>query len=173
MDDRVDSEGGRADNLSVLEHTLDGLLEWISRFDNKASILLGLDTAMLGFMVASSPTLDEWTLSAAVSGVLAGAALSTAIVATLLANLPRTRAPAPSLLFFGTIAALDENDYIHQVTTQTPPQRQQDLARQCHRNAVILTTKFRSLQVAYWATLIALIPWAATILLFRILTPGT
>ena len=95
MDDRVDSEGGRADNLSVLEHTLDGLLEWISRFDNKASILLGLDTAMLGFMVASSPTLDEWTLSAAVSGVLAGAALPTAIVATLLANLPRTRAPAP------------------------------------------------------------------------------
>lgn len=151
-----------------LKETLASMQEWVSRYDNKASILLGIDIAMLGFLATSAPSKEDWTAPMVWGAAIAAAALALAIVALLWSNIPRTKPPKPSLHFFGSIAEMKLEDYVQAATSQRAAEAKEDLARQIHAISVILRTKFRALKVSYWASLLALAPWATTIFLFRV-----
>jgi hypothetical protein len=149
------------ERIGAAEANLDRMLEWVGRYDNKSSALLGIDTAMVG------------VLALIIHGLGTSLLESYAIVLTLLflggaflflflfiGAYPRLKAPADSLLFFGTISKKKADEYKKAFESQTEQEYLDDLLIQCHRNSEILDVKFRYLKLAFQLIVIAIIPWS-------------
>lgn len=158
----------KKEQIQCAEKNLERLLEWVGKFDTKSSIILGIDTGMLAVLISFMPQLAMWGLSLAISTILTVATFSLSLFFIFLSSYPRTKAPSRSLIFFGTISEFSFNDYKKIFCERNNKDYLNDLLEQCHRNAEIISTKFKNLKLAYCMLLIGIIPWAITIFLFKI-----
>jgi hypothetical protein len=153
--------------LDLAEKNLDRLLEWVTRFDSKTSVVLGLDTGMLGAIGALAPAARFWDSLMLVFAILTMFFLSMGLLFVFLGNYPRLKSPNDSLFYFGSACRKDLNQYKQEFCKRVPEEHLQDLLEQCHRNSEILDHKFSYLSWAYVVLFASVIPWAVTIILFR------
>lgn len=160
---RMDEDAAIARERWVLET----MLEWITRYDTKASILLGVDAGMMSVLLALLPGVEAPSMTAKILAVFALVTLGFSAVVTLSANVPRTRGPKDSLIFFNAVADLAPEEYARRVTSENPTQHLADLRTQVRRNAQVVKEKFDALRWSYAATLLAVPAWAAAIALLQ------
>ena len=152
---------------------LEWLLAWIGRFDNKASVLLGLNTGMLGVLASFAQPLHLWTSVMIVSTILSLLALGLTFLFIYLGMFPQTRGQASSLLYFGSISKKAVCEYQQAFLNQSAEEHLNDILEQSHRNSEILNQKFKFLKLAYCTLLNSLVPWTITLYFFRsIFVPG-
>ncbi len=153
--------------IGLAKDTLDNMLDWIGRFDNKSSVILGLNLGMLALLVSNAPTFDKWTSLMWGAAVVSLIALGLCFICIYLSNFPRTKGPENSLFYFGSIAEKSLEDFQEAYSSRTDEEHLDDLLSQTHRNAEILTIKFEHLKAAYLMLILGVVPWALTLLLFN------
>jgi hypothetical protein len=152
------------DNLhEAAEKNLKKHLDWISRYDVRSSIIVGICVAMLGVIANVAPAVTKWTLLFEVLFSISGVLLLSCLVSIWISQFPRTRSPNASLLFFGTIAPMKSDEYLRRFRTMTQQEYLEDLLRQTHANAEILRRKFNALKSALVFLLFSIVPWATTV----------
>lgn len=161
------------ERLDFAEKNLECLLEWISRFDNKSSVILGLNSGMLGVLVSFAPPRDFWSPIMIISSIISLITLGSSFIFIYFANYPRTKGPKKSLLYFGSIAEKSFLEYQQAFLKRSAEEHLNDVLEQSHRNSEILAKKFMCLKWAYRMLLVSLIPWSITLFFFRsiIITP--
>jgi len=158
--------------VRIAEVNLERILEWVSRFDNKSLIVLGVDTALLGILSGSAPQMSRWVQATQIFAGIAFAILAASFILVYTSTYPRTKTRAKSLLFFGTVSELELDDFRHASIRRTEREYLDDLLEQCHKNSEIVASKFKSLTWAYRFLLLSLPFWAITLYLFKSLPPG-
>jgi len=71
------------EKFDLAENNLEWLLDWIGRFDNKSSVILGLNIGMLGVLASFAPPLHLLTPVMTASTVLSLLALGLTVRALL------------------------------------------------------------------------------------------
>lgn len=150
----------------VAEKSLQRMLEWIRTIDTKGQIVLGLDLALIGSIVAVWPSDKAFRGFLAIASIVAGGLVVSSIAYSLSAFFPqlrrtltRNQSPPSSFIFFGAIAASSEDDYIKRMTEQTQEGYHLDLLHQVHRNAVIVNRKYVRVKWAILQQGLAIAPW--------------
>lgn len=149
------------------EKNLDRIIEWISRCDNKFSIILGIDTGMLGVMAAFAMPLSDWSLFIVITTIITILTLGISLAFIITGIYPRTKGPSKSLLYFGSISKYNLVEYKQQFIEIAIDQYLNDLLEQCHRNSEIVSRKFKRLKLAFLFLIISVLPWTIAIYLFN------
>lgn len=149
--------------LDLLDRILTKNLTWINGADAKGTLLFAVDSAMLAVMAALVPSMNLWNISTAIFAVLVLICLSVSVIFIVAASFPRLDGPRNSLIYFGGIAAHDENQYVQKILDGVTEDLLVDFARQCHRNAEIAKTKYDMLKKAIVCTFLALPVWLASV----------
>lgn len=157
--------------IKTLETTLARLLTWISAAEARISLVLGLDTAMMGALAVFAPSPKLWTVAASSFGAIAVASLALSLICLAFATFPRTDGPKRSLIYFGGIVSRDSDQFLSEMRALSVGQYIEDLSRQCYRNAEIATTKFSWVKRAQIALFLAIAPWGIALFLLYQLRP--
>ncbi len=131
------------DKLDYLEKELSRLLAWIQAADSRASIILPIDTAMLGLMAALLPKYICISNQMLAFPILAMLLLLFSITCLVFSSFPRTDGPKNSIIFFNGIAKRNINEYESSVLNLTINEYESDLIQQCHINAEIADVKYQ------------------------------
>jgi hypothetical protein len=158
------------ERVRIAEATLARQLDWISRADNKASFVIGLETAMVGVLAAVATPPRSWDSALTVLVCSALALLAVGFHFIYSATFPELSGPPESLIFFGRIAQLPYDHFEVRAANQTLSEYLADLLRQCHQNAVIADKKYRYVKGSYQMLSLAAVPWALTVYSFRIMS---
>lgn len=153
--------------IQSAENNLDRLLEWVSRSDSKASIILGVDTGMLGAIAALAPKISSMTTLMILTATSSLILLFLSLLFIYLGSYPRTKGPNKSLLYFGSICKNSYREYQEEFLRQDSKEYLNDLLEQCHRNSEILNKKFQTLKWAHRFLFVGVPLWVATIYLFK------
>jgi hypothetical protein len=151
--------------IAFLEASLARLLQWIGAAEARITVILGIDTAMLGTLAAFAPSPKLWTTAAVVCGAIAVFSLVLSLIFVALASFPRTTGPKQSIIYFDGITSRDSDQYLALVRSVTTGEYIEDLVRQCHRNAQIASAKFEWVRRGFLGLFIAIMPWALAIFL--------
>lgn len=130
------------ERIRVAECNLNRILDWVGRIDAKSSVVLGINTAMLGVLAGLAPAPHLWTkttIAIAVIGVLCPIA---SLCCVYFVNYPQTKGPVSSLNFFGGIAKRSFREYETAFMKCSTADHLSDVLEQCHRNAEIVNRKF-------------------------------
>lgn len=155
------------EQLRLAEKNLDHLLEWVGRFDSKSSVVLGIDTGMLGVLATFAPAKNMWNPLMIEFALLSTTLLSISLLFVYLGNYPRLKGSSESLFYFGSICKKRFNQYEREFSKRSTKEHLKDMLKQCHRNSEILSQKFRCLKWSYLLLISSVIPWAITIYFFR------
>ena len=155
----IRQEKAKEESIEFLEKTLSRLLEWIRSADSKITPVLAISTSMLGVMAVLVPKVSSWNFLAMLVGILTVAPLLICVLFLFLACFPRTDGPVDSLVYFETIKALDHKAYLSKIKQMTTEEYSIDLAKQCHRNAEIASSKYFRLKIAIGSLFLSIIPW--------------
>jgi hypothetical protein len=145
------------------ERDLDRLLDWISRYDNRATLLFTLDTAMVGTLALRMNASVQNEYGALL--LLTFTLLGISILGTAFTIFPRLKSPTESLLYFGSIAKMEKKNFRDLFKTKTTTEYLDDLLAQCHINAKILDFKFKVFRISLIFTMVAIIFWSLSLYL--------
>lgn len=158
----------RADRerLQVAQWVLERNLAWIAAAEVKVSVIVAIDTAMLGglgaaFGATGSAARTTW---AYLWIVIATVALAGGILCAAMAVLPRVTGPTKSLVFFGRIGPCADAEYIAQFRQATDSDLLADWTAQIHRNAQIACDKFAWVRKSMYWSFLSVVPWFAAII---------
>jgi len=149
------------------ERSLAQMSDWIARHDNRSAALMGITVAMMGTMSIATPAVHRWSAEFLLAAGLAAAGFATILYQLLRGQMPRMRGDQPSLSFFGTVAAMPQEEYRARFIGMNEDEYLDDVLRQCYVNARILRSKFRCLTRALIALLATAVPWACAISLAK------
>lgn len=166
-----ESDMSKQEQLEAAEKTLDRHLDWVGRSDTKFSVVLGVDTGMLGFLATSFPA-GPVSVSAIVFAAVSVVLLAASLVFVYRGTYPRTQGPEGSLIYFRSIAGKDLNDFKERFRACVADDHLDDVLEQVHRNSEILAIKFVELQRAYRCLLLAVPSWATTLYLLGGIPPS-
>ena len=149
----------------MVAHAADLLVRvqsFFPRLEAKASVVLGIDTAMLGYLATWSPQSGHW------SWLMLLAVIPILLIACSLLQLYRCSFPElaggyESLQYFQEIAKRTESKFIADFSAQAGDDLARDLLGQVWRNSEILTCKYACLKRAYTFCALAVLPWAVSI----------
>jgi hypothetical protein len=158
------------EKIRIAETNLSRLLDWVGRIDGKSSVVWGGNTAMLGVLASLAPSPHLWTKQAAIFATVSVLCPLASLVCVYLANYPQINVPSTSLHFFGGIAQNTFVEYSEAFVNASASDYLNDVLEQVHRNAEIVSMKFRALKWAYRALLIGVVPWVLCLYYFRTLT---
>ncbi|KPK21461.1 MAG: hypothetical protein AMJ70_07030 [Dehalococcoidia bacterium SG8_51_3] len=150
----------------VAEKNLDRIIEWVSRCDYKSSIILGIDTGMLGAMAAFAMPFPDLSLFIIITAFITLLTLGTSLAFIITGIYPRTKDPGKSLLYFEAISNCSLDEYKQRFIEIATDEYVSDLLEQCHRNSEILSQKFHRLKLAFLFLIISVLPWSMSIYLF-------
>ena len=161
------------EHKTLLESSSDQLarvLGFFPRVDAKASVLLAVDTGMLGFLASKIPpirTLTWWEVA-----IPSAAALLLAVSLWYLYKgaFPKLKGGGMSLVYFREIARRTEPKFIDEFLKQSEEARAKDLLGQVWRNSEILTEKFDDLKKAFVCLALAIPPWVVALIIFTLKT---
>src|SRR5688500_6264387 len=131
----------KTDTLNILDLILTKNLIWIGNADTKATILFGVNSAMLGVLAALIPLPNQWTSPAIIFATISAVLLIVSIVFLVFVAFPRLKGPEKSLIYFGGIASYDQKKYVEVILKGVTKEFMVDFAKQCHRNAEIAKAK--------------------------------
>lgn len=151
--------------LATAQWVFERHLAWIAAAEVKVGVIVAINTALLGGLVAAFAASDNtahvaWTYFFTLTA--AGAAVIGLFCAAM-AVLPRTNGPKDSLLFFGPIATQDSANYGDRFLRATDEQLLADWTNQIHRNAEIARDKYAWVRRSTCWSFLAAIPWIAAI----------
>lgn len=156
------------ESQDVTEHAINLLDQWhsfFSRIDTKSSVILGIDTGMMGYLASKLPSPNAWDLWMIVA--LVPIVLIIVSMAQLYyCSFPQLNGGYDSLVFFKEIAKRTEARFISDFMAQSHEELMQDMLGQVWRNSEILTFKFACLRRAYIFCACAVIPWACAVAVF-------
>lgn len=155
------------ERIRIAECNLSRLLEWVGRVDSKSSVVLGINTAMLGVLAGLAPAPHLWTGWTVLLTLIGVLAPMVSLCFVYLVNYPQTKGPTKSLNFFGGISKHTFREYSAAFMKVTASDHLSDLLEQCHRNAEIVSWKFSALKWAYKWLLIGVVPWMICLCYFR------
>lgn len=149
--------------LRTLDATLARLVRTGAIADSRAGLVISSNIGMLGALAASISGTGLHTASPSVWLLLAltAAACVASIAMATLAAFPRPGTQPGSLVFFGSIAAMDRQAYFDRLRKVPQVEFADDLADQCHRVAALATMKFRWVRRAMATMMAAALPWLA------------
>lgn len=153
-----------AEQTTVAEQNLSRTHDWNSKYNNRISVILTIDTGMLGVMaVLTKPSYFTSALGFAVlvTVILLGASFLLIVAG----EYPRNRSSSPSLIYYGSVARMSENQLRDKFNALTPDDYLKDLVEQYWINSRILKWKFIILKATLILTVIAVIPWAVSLLI--------
>jgi hypothetical protein len=156
-------------NTEKAAHARDQLnlvLSFFPRVESKSSVLLAIDTSMLGFLATKAPRWQGCSTWMAVAATLTVLLLSASIVMLYRGAFPQLSGGHGSLIYFREIANRTEHRFVEEFKAQTDEQYVNDLLGQAWRNSEILRTKFDCLKHAFAFMALAILPWLTTIVLF-------
>lgn len=149
-----------SERIALLEANLGRQLQWISWSDTKSAFIFTLVAAMVGVLATVAPDrAAEWSTLQSISASFSVAASAAAFVFLSLAAFPRTSGPKGSLVYCGGIAQREIHQFCSEISSVVQAEYVQDLASQCHRNAVIASEKFAWVRRAMIALYLAIAPW--------------
>jgi hypothetical protein len=149
--------------LSACHDELGLVLSFFPRVDAKASVVLAVDTSMVGYLAAHLPRLDS---------VLWWEFLAPACTIVLLAwsfwhlykgAFPQLKGGEGSLVYFREIAKRTETKFVDEFMSQAEPAYTKDLLGQVWRNSQILKGKFDSLKYSFILMALAVLPWTISL----------
>lgn len=162
-DTNVNSDKER---LQVAQWVLERNLAWIAGAEIKVGIIVAINTAMLGGLGVAFSASDAagrtswayvWTVGATV-------ALASGLFCAAMAVLPRVSGPAKSLVFFGRVGQLGEDEYVERFKNATDWELLEDWSAQIHRNAQIACDKFSWVRKSMWWSFLSVLPWFPAII---------
>ncbi len=170
--------------LEVSYRNLDRLLAWVAGADNKALIgltfegviIVGMATTVSLFqaVIFRSPLIwQSFVVVALLLGLLGCLCITNLkLFHTIAPRIVRREREddAPSLLFFGSIAGMEQEDYAARMRTLNPLRIQDALVRISHVTARIADQKYADLAVAYRYLGYQVVLFAA-VLLVTLLSP--
>ncbi len=154
-------------SIERAEKSLQRMLEWIGRHDLRSGATMGITVAMLGALSAATPPMAKWTASFTVALVLTGIGFAVVVGEIIHGLFPRLRNDRPSMFFFGSIAAMPQEEYKRRFMGLTDEDYLNDVLGQVYLNARILRSKFRSLRRAIFALMLTVPSWACALSLGR------
>jgi hypothetical protein len=161
-----------ADRINAARDQLNRTLGFFSRVDSKASVVLGVNTGVLGVLAARALPYSalrwEWVPIGLTIGLLAFSYWHLYKAAS-----PSLDGGQESLLYFREIAKRTEAKYGAAWMSITDDEYLKDLVGQVWRNSEILTQKFTHTKYAFNALALALVPWLISLvaLALRVSTP--
>lgn len=144
------------------------VLSFFPRVDAKASVILGIDTAMVGYLSAHFPPINSLRWWECISPTIAFALLAVSFWYLYHGAFPRLNGGERSLIYFREIARRTENKFIDEFTNQQEPEQLKDTLGQVWRNSEILSAKFNCLKLSFLLSALAVLPWAITLIDFAI-----
>jgi len=142
------------------------VLSFFPRVESKLSVVLAVDTSMLGFLAAKAPRWQEFSRCMAVTAILTLVLLGASIVTLYRGAFPELSGGHGSLIYFREIANRTEHRFVEEFKAQSDEQYSNDLLGQAWRNSEILRAKFDCLKHAFTLMALAILPWLITVVLF-------
>lgn len=149
------------------EKSLAQMIDWIGRHDSRSAGLMGITVAMMGALSAATPAVKQWNGLFMVALALASAGFCMVLYQLMRGQIPRMRTGKPSLSFFGSVAAMPQDEFRERFIKMTEEEYLDDILNQCYVNARILRSKFRCLKRGLIALLITALPWTWAISLAK------
>jgi hypothetical protein len=150
----------------VAKEQLNLVLSFFSRADAKASVVLGVDTAMAGYLASRMPSLKAMPYWQTLIPLTAFLLIGNSIWNLYKGAFPNLEGGNLSLVYFREIAKRTEAKFIDEFMTQDPGDHVKDVLGQVWRNSEILTEKFKYLKVAFVFMALAVLPWAVSLAIF-------
>jgi len=154
----------------VAQNELDRILGFFPRVDAKASVILAVNTGMLGFLASRLPTLSSlvwWEIALCLTTV---ALLGISLWFLYKQAFPNVEGGNASLVYFREIANKTEAKFIDEFAKQGARDHVNDLLGQAWRNSVILKDKFDYVRKALIFLALAIPPWVASLAIFALKT---
>jgi hypothetical protein len=139
------------------------MLDWLGRHDGRSGALMIVTVAMMGALSAATPAVKQWNGLFLVGLGLSAVGFGTVMYNILRGQVPRIRKAKPSLAFFGTIAAMTQDEFQKRFMAMTQEEYIEDLLANTYVNARIIRSKFRCLTRALVALMLTAVPWAWTL----------
>lgn len=157
----MDNDSNR---LRMAQWILERNLHFIATAEVKVGVLVAINTAMLGTVAAAFNAVSQADRSAwgILFAVIAGICGLCAIVCAATAVLPRITGPK-SLLFFGSIHKLDDDQYAHAFKAASEADILDDCLNQISRNAEIACEKFAWVKKSMYWSFLSILPWVAAL----------
>jgi hypothetical protein len=152
-----------ARQVELQDRELDRLLDWIRAVDAKTPVVMAIDTAMLGIVIALLPLSNQLNVATLSWIAIGSSSLVLSLLLCAVATFPQTGGPLDSLIFFEGIAARTLPRYAGEVAARSAAAYFQDLTSQCHRNAQIASHKYRNVRRAILWLLVGIGPWLASL----------
>jgi hypothetical protein len=155
----------------VTKDQLNLVLSFFSRVDSKASVVLAVDTAMLGYLASKIPQVKwppSWPLVIPLSAALL---LFLSIWHLYKTAFPILKGGHSSRVYFREIAARTEAKFIDEFMAQQETDYSKDLLGQAWRNSEILVEKFNHLKSAFIFMALSVVPWTIALLQLAIKAP--
>ncbi len=152
--------------LEVTQEQLSRTLSFFPRAEAKASIILGINTALLALVTPKFSALwcfEYWMLIIFLPVMLN----SLSIFFLYKSSSPQLNGGDNSLVYFRGIAKLKEKDYIRKFSKQSLNEHIADMLAQTWRNSEILKVKYDYLRYSYISLLGSIIPVCITLIIFN------
>lgn len=155
------------DNLiAACKDELQLVLGFFARVESKSSVVLAIDTGMMGFLAANAPPFSCVSRWMWLSGCPAVLLLAASIIMLYRGSFPSLSGGQASLIYFREIAKRTEHKFVEEFSAQTEKQHANDLLGQVWRNSQILSAKFDFLKWAFALMAVAIPFWIITLALF-------
>jgi hypothetical protein len=156
---------------SVSKDQLNLVLSFFPRVDAKSSVVLAVNTGMVGYLAAHLPspiTLAPWELiPPSISFLLSALSYWHLYKGAF----PKLEGGNLSLVYFQEIAKRTEAKFIDEFVKQSEQEYAKDLLGQAWRNAEILKQKFSHLKWAFVFLAWSVLPWAIALGVFAMRKP--
>jgi hypothetical protein len=151
--------------IDVLKDQLNRILGFFPRVDAKASVVLGIDLALLTLLGSNAPPLrllEGYMIFALLPVFLIGASL----LYVYWQGFPRLEGGQQSLVYFWTIAERTEGKYAEEFLALNEETYIKDLMGQIWRNSEILKLKYSHLKTSFILLAWAIVPWFISLAMF-------
>lgn len=139
------------------------ILSFFPRVDAKASVVLAVDTGMVGYLAAHLPGLDSvrwWEFLAPGCAILL---LAWSFWHLYKGAFPQLKGGEGSLVYFKEVAGRTETKFVDEFVGQLESEYVKDVLGQAWRNSQILKQKFEDLRRAFVLMAIAVFPWTVSL----------
>ncbi len=159
--------------IAASKDELQLVLSFFPRVESKFSVILAIDTGMIGFLAANAPPFRAFSTWMLLSNGATVLLLAASLALLYRGSFPNLKGGESSLVYFREIAKRREHHFIETFSAQTEKQYGHDLLAQVWRNSEILTVKYDSLKLAFTFLALAILPWIVTLALFAAYNGGT
>ena len=152
----------------VAKDELNLVLGFFSRVDAKASVVLAVDTGMVGYLAGRLPSasvLLSWRILIPLAAFLL---IARSMWHLYKGGFPNLTGGNQSLVYFREIAKRTESKFIDEFMAQDETALVKDLLGQAWRNSEILVEKFDHLKLAFVFMALGVFPWVVSLAMFAL-----